>query len=65
MEAKQPTTDQPLLLDVAEVAHLLGIKERLCWQLIGSGEIRSLKLGGRRKVPRDEVRRIVASVRGE
>lgn len=63
MEALHTATERPLLLDVSEVASLLGIKDRLCWQLVSKGEIRSLKLGGRRKVPRDEVDRIVASAR--
>ena len=63
MEARRTAPEQPLLLDVAEVATLLGIKERLCWQLISRGEIRSLKLGGRRKVPREEVTRIIATAR--
>ncbi len=51
---------EPLLLDVAEAARLLGIGERLCWVLVGREEIKSIKLGGRRKVPRSEVERLAA-----
>lgn len=50
----------PRLLSVAEAAHLLNISERLVWRMIPTGEIRSIRLGGRRMIPRSEVDRLVA-----
>jgi excisionase family DNA binding protein len=48
----------PRLLSVAEAAHLLNVSERLVWRMIPKGEIRSIRLGGRRMIPRTEVDRL-------
>jgi len=53
--------ESPLLLSVADAARLLGIGERHCWDLIAAREIRSVKLGQRRLVPRAEIERIATS----
>ncbi len=48
----------PRLLSVVEAAHLLNVSERLVWRMIPRGEIRSVRLGGRRMIPRSEVDRL-------
>jgi excisionase family DNA binding protein len=44
-----------ILLSVPEAAALLGISVRFTWTLISSGELRSVRIGGRRLVPRREL----------
>ena len=39
-------------LSVPEAAAVLGIGDTLAWQLVQTGELRSVKLGRRRLVPR-------------
>ncbi len=46
------------LLSVSDAARLLGIGERSAWRLIARQELRSIRLGGRRMVPRTEVDRL-------
>ncbi len=48
----------PRLVSVAEAARLLNISERLVWRMIPKREIRSIRLGGRRMIPRTEVDRL-------
>lgn len=43
---------EPLLLDVPSAAQLLGLSERTTWSLISLGQLRSVKVGRRRLVPR-------------
>ncbi len=50
--------EQPRLLSVQEAAKLLGISERMAWKLVASGEINSIRLGGRRMIARAEVDRL-------
>ena len=45
-------TDQPLLVTVEEAARLLGIGRTTMFELIGSGEIKSIRLGRRRLISR-------------
>jgi excisionase family DNA binding protein len=55
---------ESLLLTVEEAAALLRIGRSRVYDLIASGEIESVKIGGSRRVPRDAaeayVRRLVA-----
>jgi len=48
------------LLSVSDAARLLGIGERSAWRLIARQELRSIRLGGRRMVPRTEVDRLAS-----
>lgn len=50
------------LLSVSDAARLLGIGERSAWRLIARQELRSIRLGGRRMVPRTEVDRLASMV---
>lgn len=49
-----------LLLTVPEAAHLLSIGRSRCYQLLLGGELRSLKLGRRRLIPREALNAFVA-----
>lgn len=52
---------QPLLLTRYEAAELLGISYGYLDRLIRTGEIPSVKLGRRRKIPRTAVEKIASS----
>jgi excisionase family DNA binding protein len=45
-----------LLLKVCEVARLLGLGETKTWGMVSSGEIPSIKVGGSRRVPVDQLK---------
>ena len=49
----------PAVLDVAEVARILKIGRRQCYQLVRSGELPSLRLGRRVVVPRVQLERLL------
>jgi excisionase family DNA binding protein len=63
MHVLQEHREPPVLVSVAEAARLLGLSERYAWKLIARQELRSIRLGGRRMVPRAEVDRL-ATVEG-
>jgi excisionase family DNA binding protein len=44
--------DERLAYGVQDAAKLLSMGERTLWELIASGELHSIKRGGRRLVPR-------------
>jgi excisionase family DNA binding protein len=44
-----------LLLSLKEVSHLVGLSLRTTTKLIATGEIKSIRVGRRRLVPRDEL----------
>jgi excisionase family DNA binding protein len=46
---------------VDEAAHACGISRRAVYLLLGRGELRSVKLGGRRLIPVRELERILAA----
>jgi excisionase family DNA binding protein len=46
---------QPLLIGVPEAAQLLGIGRTRCFQLVMAGELRSVKVFGRRLVVRSSL----------
>lgn len=56
METKQL---KPLLLRVEEVAQLLAIGRSTVYELIASGQLPSVKVGGARRVPMVEIERWV------
>ncbi len=43
---------QPLLLSVPQAARLLGVGTTLCWEMVHSGQLASIRLGRRVLVPR-------------
>ncbi len=50
----------PRLLRVERAAKLLGISRSTAYELVASGELRSIKVGARRLVPVDELDGFVA-----
>lgn len=48
-----PPTDRDLL-DVPEVAKRTGLSEGKVWQMVGRGELKSVKIGTRRKIRRTD-----------
>lgn len=55
---------EPLLLDVAAASRLLGVSERTAWSLIAGGQLRSVKIGRRRLVPRHALETFVDGLEG-
>jgi excisionase family DNA binding protein len=51
-----------LLYDVEEVIDLIGLGRSKLYQYILSGELRSLKLGRRRKIPADALPEFIAKL---
>jgi excisionase family DNA binding protein len=49
---------QPLLVSVPETARLLGIGERMVWDLLQKEHLRTIKIGRRTLVPRADVERL-------
>ncbi len=43
---------------VVETAELLGLTRPKAYQMVGRGELRSLKIGGVVRVPREEIERL-------
>ena len=55
MSADRIAKSDPLLLSVDEAARLLGIGRTVVYRLLSQGDLRSVKVGGRRLVPRSAV----------
>jgi excisionase family DNA binding protein len=53
---QHPQGGEPVLYSVEEAAGLLGIGRTFMFRLIGTGQIQSLKIGKRRKIPSDALR---------
>jgi len=49
---------QPLLLSVGQAARLLGVGSTLCWEMVHSGRLPSVRLGRRVLIPRAAVERL-------
>ena len=56
--------DVPLVLDVESAAELLGIGRNLMYQLIGSGDVRAIRLGRRIVVSREAIRDLLEKPTG-
>jgi excisionase family DNA binding protein len=54
-----------LLYSVEEAADLLGIGRTFMYHLVATGEVDSLKVGSRRKIPRDSIHGYIARLRSE
>jgi excisionase family DNA binding protein len=61
----QESNPAKLLLDVSEVAEILGLGRSHTYAYILRGELRSLKLGRRRKIPVESVRDFIAKLQAE
>jgi excisionase family DNA binding protein len=61
----RPATTSPLLFSVEEAAQLLGIGRTFMFQLVATGEISSLKIGKRRKIPREALDQYIERLRSE
>lgn len=57
--------DRPLLYSVEEAARQLGIGRTFMFHLIATGEIDSLKIGKRRKIPADALAAYVQRLRAD
>lgn len=54
-----------LLYSVEEAAGLLGIGRTMMFHLLATGEIESLKIGRRRKIPRDAIDGYIERLRAQ
>ena len=54
-----------LLYSVEEAAELLGIGRTFMFHLVATGEIASLKIGTRRRIPRDAIDAYIERLRAE
>jgi excisionase family DNA binding protein len=54
--------DGPLLYSIKRAALRLGISVGKVYQLLGTGEVRSVKIGRRRLIPRDALEEYVADL---
>lgn len=59
----QTTTIEPLLLTANEAAQALSIGRSKVYELIMSGELESVRIGGCRRVPVDALRQFIAGIR--
>ena len=55
LSVPDPPPDETLLLTVVDAAKLLGVGRTLVFGLIRDGELRSVRIGGRRLIPREAV----------
>ena len=55
----------PLLLSVRQAAGYIGLSESNCWRMIGRGELKSVKVDGRRYVPVQDAEAFVERLRHE
>ncbi len=57
--------DDKLVYSIDEIADQLSVGRTLVYRLIGSGELRSIKIGGRRLVTDGQLRALVASLENQ
>jgi excisionase family DNA binding protein len=60
-KAKTAPAVEPLLLSVNEARARLAIGNSLVWKLIASGELQTIKLGGRTLVPMSALHAMIAA----
>lgn len=56
---------QHRLLTVRDAAACLRVSERKVWDLLQSGQLRSVKLGSARRIPLDEIERLLERLLAE
>lgn len=62
---RSPAVHERLLYSAEEAAELLGIGRTFMFALLASGDISSLKIGKRRKIPRDALDDYIQRLRSE
>lgn len=62
MPEHEATSSDRLLYPVAEAAHSLGIARSTLYEMLARGDLASVRLGGRRLVPAEELARFAASL---
>ncbi len=65
MNVEHNPTPPRLLLDVTEVAQILGLGRSHVYSYVMRGELRSLKLGRRRKITVESVREFIQRLQAE
>ena len=58
-------TEPPRLIRVEDAAKLLNIGRSAVYDLIRSGRLRSVKIGKSRRIPREAVDEVIASLAGD
>lgn len=61
MDASKQTHEQRLAYGIEEAARAIGVSRGHLYELIARGEVRSVKLGDRRLIPTDELRRVLST----
>ena len=61
MNSRIAEQDRPKLVDGEVACHYMGIKRSKLWQLILSGELKSIKVGRRRLIPMSAIDDFIAS----
>ena len=59
-----PVTSQPLLLNVTQVAAMMGVSDRTIWRRIREGALPAVRLGGRVLVKREDLEAFVDRLEG-
>jgi len=65
MAKKQYTKEDALTMTVDEVAEALGVSKYLVWEMVRRNEIRSIKLGKLRRIPRSALMELLEGNAGE
>ncbi len=65
VEQRPPMISNRLLLTVEEAGQLLGVGRTTVYQLIGDGEIRTVKIGRSRRVARCDLEAFVEQLRAD
>jgi excisionase family DNA binding protein len=60
----RPTNEPPRLLSIEQAAHILGIGRSTAYELVRLGQLRSLKIGSRRLVPREAIDDVIRELGG-
>jgi excisionase family DNA binding protein len=60
-----PDTEQRHFLTVLELADYLRVSRTKAYQLVWSGEMPSVRVGGQLRIPREELERRLAAAVGE
>lgn len=58
-----PLTPSRIAYPINETADLLGVSRRTVYELIARGELRSVRIGARQRVPAAELERLLAPER--
>jgi excisionase family DNA binding protein len=65
LSVKSPAQSAPLLVTTQEAARQLSIGKTKLYELINSGELHTVKIGGSRRVPVRSIERYALRLEGE